>query len=189
MAISAIHEDKNQINAGVCNSGFRANNLIFTILIAVQVPPPGWVGYQSIRHNERHVNIYPPRETSERSRIKIATQLFFVSTFILHAKNDCMGVETATWGLYYLGSRCYITMLRTRMRGSEATRQVSCGDPSQIFVLTRCKDCQSNSSVLSHLCYKYALTRREESCRRSGPWHATRLDGNGFDSRSLHTVS
>ena len=40
MAISATHEDKNQMSAGVCSSGFRANNLIFTILIAVQMPPP-----------------------------------------------------------------------------------------------------------------------------------------------------
>jgi len=83
ITISATHEDRNQISAGVCSSGFRRNNLIFMILTAVQIPPP--------------------RETNDRSRMKIAIQLFFVSTFILHAKNNCIGVETAT-----------------RMRGSEA---------------------------------------------------------------------
>jgi hypothetical protein len=39
MTMSATHDDKNHMSADVCNSGFRANTLIWIILAAVHMPP------------------------------------------------------------------------------------------------------------------------------------------------------
>jgi hypothetical protein len=39
--MSATHDDKNHVRAGVCNSGFRAKTLIWIILAAVHMPPAG----------------------------------------------------------------------------------------------------------------------------------------------------
>lgn len=49
MTMSATHEDKNHIRAELCNSGFLENNLMSTILTAVQVPPAVGAGYHWIR--------------------------------------------------------------------------------------------------------------------------------------------
>lgn len=65
-----------------------------------------------------------PRETNARSTTRIGIQLLFVSSLILHAKNICIGVETATCSQYNLVNHLQcIRMLPTMTRGSSAARQ------------------------------------------------------------------